>query len=80
LQAADEAGDAKALLAAGDTQAALDKLAEALHLDPANDDVRFELVRLLIECNLITEAERDAGLRRRQRFPARSASRRCSST
>ena len=57
LQAADEAGDAKALLAAGDTQAALNKLAEALHTDPANDDVRFDLVRLLIECNLIAEAK-----------------------
>ncbi len=57
LQAADEAGDAKALLAAGDTQAALNKLADALHMDPANDDVRFDLVRLLIECNLIAEAK-----------------------
>jgi putative thioredoxin len=57
LLAADEAGDAKALLAAGDTQAALNKLADALHTDPANDDVRFELVRLLIECNLLAEAK-----------------------
>ena len=57
LLAADEAGDAKALLAAGDTQAALNKLVDALNLDPANDDVRFELVRLLIECNLRAEAK-----------------------
>src|SRR2546427_7942141 len=43
-----EADEAHQLLEAGDTQAALQKLADALAADPANDDARFDYVRLLI--------------------------------
>ena len=48
LAAEAEADEAHQLLEAGDTQAALQKLADALAADPANDDARFDYVRLLI--------------------------------
>ena len=57
LQAEEGAVDAQALLAAGDPQAALNKLHEALTVNPGNDDARYDYVRLLIESNLLEEAE-----------------------
>ena len=48
LTAQTEAEQAQALLASGDVQSAQDKLAEALAMDPANDDARFDYVKLLI--------------------------------
>jgi len=52
-----EADEAQALLQSGDTQAALEKLADALAVDPGNDDARFDYVRLLIELGGFEEAE-----------------------
>jgi putative thioredoxin len=57
LVAQEDAEDAKALLAAGDPQAALHKLHEALTLNPGNDDARYDYVKLLIENNMIEDAE-----------------------
>jgi putative thioredoxin len=57
LAAATEAEQAQELLAEGDTDAALDKLAEALATNPANDDARFDYVRLLISGHLFEEAQ-----------------------
>ncbi len=57
LAAATEAEQAQELLAEGDTAAALDKLAEALAMNPGNDDARFDYVRLLIGSHLLEEAE-----------------------
>jgi putative thioredoxin len=51
------AEDAQALLAAGDVEAALHKLQETLAADPANDDARHELVKLLIHHNALEEAK-----------------------
>ena len=48
LAAEAEVEQAEALLESGDTQAALQKLADALAADPNNDDARFDYVRLLI--------------------------------
>lgn len=42
LEAEAEAAEAGALMASGDTEAALAKLAEALAANPANDDVRYD--------------------------------------
>ncbi len=56
LMAEAEADEAQALLESGDTQAALQKLADALAADPANDDARFDDVRLLIATGALTEA------------------------
>ena len=48
LEAEAEVDEAQQLLEAGDVEAALHKLADALEVDPANDDARFDYVRLLI--------------------------------
>jgi putative thioredoxin len=48
LEAEADVDEAEQLLQSGDTQAALEKLAQALQADPANDDARFDYVRLLI--------------------------------
>lgn len=48
LQADSEAGQAQDLLEAGDPAAALARLQQALAQNPANDDVRFDFVRLAI--------------------------------
>ena len=57
LQAEATADEADALLEAGDTQAALAKLADALAADPGNDDARFDYIRLLIATGGFEEAE-----------------------
>ncbi|WP_027016920.1 thioredoxin [Comamonas composti] len=56
LVAEAEADEAHQLLESGDTQAALQKLADALAADPANDDARFDYVRLLIATGGYEEA------------------------
>lgn len=57
LQAEVEVDEAHALLDAGDTEAALAKMAEALAADPANDDARFDYVRLLIGTGAYEDAQ-----------------------
>ena len=57
LQAEATVDEAEALIDAGDTQAALAKLADALAADPSNDDARFDYVRLLIATGAFEEAE-----------------------
>jgi putative thioredoxin len=52
-----EAEQALALAEAGDTDAALYKLHQALALDPSNDDARFDYVRLLTQAGHLEEAE-----------------------
>ena len=56
LEAESEAEDAQALAAAGDPQAALNKLLEALSRDPANDDARYDYIKLLIENDQLEDA------------------------
>ena len=57
LEAEAEVNEAHALLDAGDTQAALAKMADALAANPANDDARFDYVRLLAATGAYEEAE-----------------------
>jgi len=52
-----ETDEAQSLLASGDKQAALEKLADALAVDPGNDDTRFDYIRLLIEMGGFEEAD-----------------------
>ena len=52
-----EAEQALALAEAGDTDAALYKLHQALALDPANDEVRYDYARLLTSAGHLEEAE-----------------------
>ena len=57
LEAEADAEDAQALIAAGDPQAALHKLHEALTINPGNDDARYDYVKLLIEGDMLDDAE-----------------------
>lgn len=57
LEAQAGAEDAQALIAAGDPQAALNKLHEALSINPGNDDARYDYVKLLIENDMLEDAE-----------------------
>lgn len=57
LDAESNVDEAHQLLEAGDTAAALQKLADALAADPANDDARFDYLRLLIATGGFEEAQ-----------------------
>lgn len=56
LAAQAEADQAQAILESGDTQAARERLAEALAADPANDDIRFDYLKLLIGTGHLADA------------------------
>ncbi len=56
LHAEAEAQEAQQLMQDGDTDAALQKLGEAVAADPTNDDARFDYVRLLIASGGTEEA------------------------
>lgn len=54
-----EAAEEEALdaLAEGDTEAALEKLQHAVATDPANDDARFDYVKLLLQLGRVDDAK-----------------------
>ena len=56
LTAQADAQEAEHLMAEGDTDAALAKLQEALSLNPADDDTRYNFVKLLIAVGDLEEA------------------------
>jgi putative thioredoxin len=59
LMAEAETEEAEQLMQAGDTEAALAKLQEALAVNPANEDARFDYVKLLVmsgELDLASQA------------------------
>lgn len=56
LIAEEDVHAAEALLAQGDAQAALGKLQEALAVNPANDDARYEYVKLLMAVGELDQA------------------------
>lgn len=57
LTAQADAQEAEHLIAEGDTDAALAKLQEALSLNPADDDTRYNFVKLLIAVGDLEEAQ-----------------------
>jgi putative thioredoxin len=57
LVAEAETAEAEELMAAGDAEAALGKLQEALAINPANDDARFDYVKLLISMGDLETAQ-----------------------
>ena len=57
LTAQADAQEAQDLMASGDTDAALAKLQEALSLNPADDDTRYNFVKLLIAVGDLEEAQ-----------------------
>lgn len=56
LEAEAEVEEAEQLEADGDVDAALDKLQQAVAIDPANDAARCDYVKLLIECGRVAQA------------------------
>lgn len=56
LEAQADVQEALQAAASGDTEAALQRLREALAHDPDNDDARYDLVRLLVEDGRLEEA------------------------
>ena len=56
-ESSEELDAIQAQLYAGDPQAALEKLHSALEADPGNDDARYDYVKLLMEGNLLDDAE-----------------------
>ena len=57
LMAEEDVSAAEALLAEGDADAALAKLQEALAINPANDDARFEYVKVLMAMGELDKAQ-----------------------
>jgi putative thioredoxin len=54
----EEIEQAQALLAEGDTDQALERLQEAVAIDPANDSARFDYVRALLAVGRVADARR----------------------
>jgi putative thioredoxin len=57
LEAEAELEEAEVALAEGDADAALAKLQQAVAIDPANDEARFDYVKLLLERGALGQAE-----------------------
>jgi putative thioredoxin len=57
VEAEAEAEEAETLIAEGDPDAALAKLQQAVAIDPANDDARYEYIKLLLERGALAQAE-----------------------
>ncbi len=57
LEAEAEVEEAEAMIAGGDPDAALAKLQQAVAIDPANDDARYDYVKLLLERGALAQAE-----------------------
>jgi putative thioredoxin len=56
MQAEDELEEAQALAAEGDADAALERLQQAVAMDPANDAARCDYVKLLLEHGQVPQA------------------------
>ncbi len=56
LEAEADVAEAEGLMAEGDLEAALNKLAHAVQTDPANEAARFDYVKALLEIGLVDEA------------------------
>ena len=58
LAAEEEMNEAQSLLAEGDTESALERLQEAVAIDPANDGARYDYLRALLAAGRVDEARR----------------------
>lgn len=58
VDAADDVETAQALLADGDTESAIEKLQEAIAVNPGDDAARFEYLRALLGTGRVSEARR----------------------
>jgi putative thioredoxin len=57
LEAQEDLAEAEELLADGDLESALAKLAQAVETDPANEAARFDYVKALLELGLLQDAK-----------------------
>lgn len=57
LEAQEELAEAELLMAGGDPDSALAKLAHAVQTDPANEGARFDYVKALLELGLLDDAK-----------------------
>jgi len=57
VEAASQEAAAQEALAEGDTEGALERLQHAVATDPANDDARFDYVKLLLQMGRIDDAK-----------------------
>ena len=57
LEALEQEESAQEALAEGDTEGALEKLQHAVATDPANDDMRFDYVKLLLQEGRVDDAK-----------------------
>ncbi|HEX2010389.1 MAG TPA: tetratricopeptide repeat protein [Roseateles sp.] len=57
LEAQEDLAEAEELLADGDLESALAKLAQAVETDPANETARFDYVKALLELGLLQDAK-----------------------
>jgi putative thioredoxin len=57
IEAEAELEEAEAMIAEGDADAALAKLQQAVAIDPANDEARYDYVKLLLERGALAQAE-----------------------
>jgi putative thioredoxin len=58
VEAAEEVEEAQALLADGDTEGAIERLQEAVAVNPGNDAARFDYLRALLGAGRVVEARR----------------------
>lgn len=58
VAADEEVDEAQALLAQGDTDSALEKLQQAVAIDPANDAARYDYLRALLGAGRVADARR----------------------
>lgn len=58
MAADEDVAAAEELLAEGNTESALEKLQEAVAIDPANDNARYDYLRALLLANRVAEARR----------------------
>lgn len=58
IAASEDAAVAGELLAEGDTESALEKLQEAVAIDPGNDAIRYDYLRALLLTHRVAEARR----------------------
>ncbi len=58
MAAVDDVAEAEELMAEGDTESALEKLQEAVAIDPANDTARYDYLRALLSSGRVEEARR----------------------
>src|ERR1043166_6312160 len=70
MAAGEEMQEAEELLAEGDTDKALERLQEAVAINPGNDGACYDYLRALLTAGRVDDARRRGGRARRRPAPA----------